>query len=183
MRFFFVIIIIALVSLFMPMLPNFCVLDKLISKHQSYYTVIVSLLALLLGVFYFFHRQKYDNNARIAETRRQQLKVLSKQLCIYDSYVEELLNKIPSSEKELLFLRNKISKQSEIINIMLKGYKDILKFSQSDMDSFLELDAYVDKSEVIMRVPYTAYEKESLYQIHDFYIERIKTALKICLKM
>ena len=177
------IILIGLVSLFLPFLPRFCVLDKWISTHQSYYTVIVSLLALFLGVFYYFHRRKYDNDARNAETRRQQLKVLSKQLCIYDSYVEELLNKIPSSEKELAFLRNKISKQSDILNIMLKGYLDILKFNENEIDSFLELDSFVDKSELLMRVPYITYETESLYQIHYSYIEKIKMALKVCLRM
>jgi len=183
MKFFVAIVIILLFSLFMPFFPFFCVLSDWFSTYMSYYTIIPGILALFLGIFYFFYRLKYDSDARVTETRRQQLKLLSEQLSIYDCYVEKILNKIPSNNKELTYLRNKISKQFELINVMLKSYKDVLKFNENDIDSILDVDSFVDNSEIIMRTPYETYIKESLYVTRDQYIEKIKTAQKICLKM
>lgn len=175
--------IIVLISLIMPIIPCFNNLVQWISVHESYYITIASILILILGIFYYFHRYTHDNDVKVTETRRQQLKILSDQLYLCDNCVEELLSKRSSNEKELAFLRNKISRNFEIIDVMLQSYKDVFNFSDDDKNIILDVNSFVDKSEIIMRAPYKTYVKASLFATRDQYIEKTKNAQKICLKM
>jgi len=178
-----IMIITLIILLLFPLFPSFKTITEWFTTHKPYHTFIVSILAISLGAFYYFHRSKHDSDIKLFEARCQQQKILLERLDAYDHSVEALLNKKPSNENELLQLRQKITKQFEYVRLILKKYNEnILKFKPDEIEIILGLDSFVHNSS-LMKVSYNEYLKKSLNGIRDTYIKKVKSSLGICFKI
>lgn len=158
-----------------------------LSEKQKYFSIIgsfsvlfTSIIGLLLGSFYYFDKLKNDELNFKKEKSRQKLSLLLQELINFDELVDQVINKQFKNRKTLDYIRNKISRSFEIIEILITQNKEILDLSDNDINKILEVNSFVDKSQTIMHSKYSEIIKISLYEIKDIYIEKIKDAKRVC---
>ena len=98
----------------------------------------------------------------------------------FDELVDSLLNKSFDSEDELAVLRNKISRKFEIVEILIEQNSKTLELDSSDIKKILDVNAFVEKSETIMRSKYVDLKAHPVFMIKDQYVEKIKDAKRVC---
>jgi len=151
-----------------------------INNFRDYYSIVTGVSAIILGLFYYFHKITVDKNFKNKELQRQRLSLLLNEINNFDNLVDQILNKQFKNDSELSFLRNKVSRSFEIIEILVKQNKNNLNLKQTDISIILEVNSFVDKSETIMRITYKDIVSMPLYETKDIYIEKIKDIKRIC---
>lgn len=97
-------------------------------------TTILSLMAVVLGWFYYFDKE-----------RRSQLKFIISKLDRYDFIVTKILYLDVKNQTELDILRAEKSKLVHLIQTMMEN----VKLPDADMEGFIKLNSFVDKDDFI----------------------------------
>jgi hypothetical protein len=180
MKILIIILLTIIILYFYIVFPAYVKRYTSLPEIKDYCAILTSVSAILLGIFYYFHKLNTEDSHKKKEIRKQRLNLLLTELNTFDNHVDQLLNKQFKDDSTLSFLRNKISRSFEIIEILIKQNRKELTLSTKDIDTILEVNSFIDKSEIIMRIPYEDISQLSLYEIKDIYIEKIKDAKRLC---
>ncbi len=143
---------------------------------------IITLSGLGLGLFYYFHKLKTEDRSQKTNIQRQRIKILLDELKNYDKYVSQILNKNFENEKMLSSLRDNIRRSFENIVIVIGLLESSTDFSKKDLRAILNVNSFVDNSNIIMLQSYDEFDTCNTSEIYDLYIEKLKVAKNICVQ-
>lgn len=146
---------------------------------RNYYSIITSVSAVFLGIFYYFNKNLIERQNKKKELQRQRLSLLLGALNQYETYIDEILNMKFRDETELKFLRYKVGRSFETVELLIKQNINALNLIEADRSTLLEVNSFVDKSELI-HLKYSKIKPQSFDKLKDLYVEKIKEAKSIC---
>lgn len=143
---------------------------------RNYYTIISSISTVLTGLGGIFLGYHYFTNKKVNDRAN----IIIEQLNKYDESVDEILNLRIESQSILNQKRQKIERNFEIIECIIDNNTSLLNYSKKELKAILDVNAYVDKSDVIMRISYEELNRVDLGSTKTEYIGKIQEARKIC---
>lgn len=162
--------------------------DKIVYSSATYLqntfyivTIIVGILGLALGAYYFFKRIEFDKKRDKEDRQRRRMEIILGYLNEYDEYVCKILNSNFNNDDELRFYREKIINIFELIENYLE-IKKLHLFSDDDLKRFLRFHSFVDKHPLISRKHFNDLDKNSLLSCIPVYREIIKQTRLLCLE-
>jgi hypothetical protein len=176
-----------------PMLPNcisaFPVPNLDFNCAKDYYallsssiTFILGTFGLILGYFYYKDKRRFETQISEIERKRKRLDDLIHELNSYDEGVDDLLHHRFKNAGELKKLRDKVTRRFENIVVMLELSTKLLGLTESDMQTIIKVNSFVDKNHILMHAPYRHLDALSLSSIKDNYIDLIQDARRVCYK-
>jgi hypothetical protein len=195
----FVFIILSLLSLCFlylfaaPILPKgiraFPVPNLDLNCPRDYYTLlsssitfILGTIALILGYFYYIDKLKFETMVSEIERRRKRLDDLILEINSFDDAVDDLLYYRFKNPEELKQIRSRVSRSFETIEIMLELSTKLLGLTESDMQTIIKVNSFVDKNDLLMHTPYAQLDELSLSSLKDNYVDLIQDARRVCYK-
>lgn len=143
---------------------------------RNYYNIVSSIISslvgitgIILGLFYYFDKE-----------RRSKVKILKDEIENYDLCVKKILKFEVENAADLKNLRIKIESINNRIEMMLNDDSKFLQLNDKDTKAILKINSVVDKSNVVMNVPFTSLKTSDRASILDLYEDSLKNALLIC---
>lgn len=143
---------------------------------RNYYNIISSITSslvgvtgIILGLFYYFDKE-----------RRRKIYILKDEIENYDFCVKQILKLCVENDTELKNIRTKIDSINDRINMMLDSGRKFIQLDDKDVSTILSINSLVDKSEVIMRIPFKDLKTSDRSSVLDNYEQRLKETLLIC---
>ncbi len=176
-----------------PILPNgiraFVVPNLNLDSPRDYYTLVsccitffLGSIGLVLGYFYYKDKRNFETLISEIERKRKRLDDLIRELNSFDNGVDDLLHHRFKNAKELTQLRNRISRRFETIVIMLELNTKLLGLTESDVQTIIKVNSFVDKNHTLMHAPYRQLDASSLSSVRDTYVDLIQDARRVCYK-
>lgn len=143
---------------------------------RNYYNIVSSIISsivgitgIILGLFYYFDKE-----------RRSKTHILKKEIEDYDTCVKKILKLNIKNEEELKEIRTKIDSINDRINMMLDNGTKFINLDEKHISTILYINSVVEKSEVVMRLPFDKLEEADRASISDLYEDALKKALLVC---
>jgi len=149
---------------------------------SSSITFILGTIALILGYFYYKDKRKFETLISEIERKRKRLDDLIHELDFFDDGVDDLLHYRFNNAGELKQIRSRISRSFETIEIMLELSTTLLGLTDSDMQTIIKVNSFVDKNVILMHTPYHQLDESSLSSLKDDYVDLIQDARRVCYK-
>lgn len=176
-----------------PILPKgiraFPVPNLDLNSPRDYYTLlsssitfILGTIGLILGYFYYKNKRKFETVISEIERKRKRLDDLIRELESFDDGVDDLLHHRFKNAEELKQIRSRISRSFETIEIMLELSTTLLGLTDSDMQTIIKVNSFVDKNDILMHTPYHQLDESSLLSLKDDYVDLIQDARRVCYK-
>lgn len=160
---------------------------KDIDDANTYYSIlssstgiIMGLGGLVLGVFFYHNRNKFDGENIKNERQYRRMEVFLQELNEYDRMVHKILSLNISNDNDLTNARCEMNHSYEIIESMLEDGLGLLGLDDKDLNAFIKLNSYVDQCEAISNKELKYLDKDKMYPIKDRYVELMKRARRVC---
>lgn len=170
------IILIFVLTVLVFLIKNNSTIGKDINWYRNYYSIVSSIISsvigitgIILGLFYYFDKE-----------RRSKVKILKEEIENYDLCVKKILKFEVENAAELKNLRIKIESINNRIEMMLNDDSKFLQLNDKDTKAILKINSVVDKSNVIMNIPFTSLKTTDRASVLDLYEDSLKNALLIC---
>lgn len=170
---FFIYLILLFCLLFLPFVFR---ISPSLEKLRNYYTIVnsitsslVGVTGIMLGVFYYFDKE-----------RRLKTGVLKSTIEEYNSCVKQILKLNVKDAKELKKLRMSIGELNDSICLMLDNGIRFLQLSDKKISQILRINSIVEKSEVVMRLPFKKLKRADRASVLDAYENVLRDALVVC---
>ena len=155
---------------------------------RNYYIMVGSisgtftaLSGVVLGLFYYFHKQKVDGEQLLQDKKSRMMERLLAEINEYDALVDKILNKEFKGQNELQMLRGKIRRKFEMVYLIIEEKNDVLGFSKNAQIELFDVNKYVDDSRIIMEAMHTEIGKPDLDGCRAEYIDKIISSRRVCL--
>ena len=147
-------------------------------------TCAVSPLALILGLYYYNSRKKFDTETLRNERRKTICETLLSQINKYDEGVTCLLECAITDKKELENLREKIRRDYCLVYAYLESCSKIFKPYNSDFNALIKLNSFVDNDCLIMSYSFDELleDTKARDKSKEEYKELLQLARVTCLK-
>ena len=160
-----------------------------LDEARSYYTIVSALSAVLtsviglgLGYLYFSDRRGFDqrvlDNQRLVDFARQFLDCHDK----YEEAVELILLKRCSSDVELDKFRAQMLRSWNHLERLLNCPPNADYFSKEERDSFLTLNSFIDRNDIICQIKLADLKLSDVQKIHQQCINRFLGTRNICVR-
>ena len=155
---------------------------------RNYYLIIgaisgtiTALTGITLGFFYYFHKNRVDNEQLLQDKRARLLALLLSEINDYDALVDKILNKEFNTQNELQILRGKIQRKFEMVYLIIEEKNDVLDFSRNTQIDLFDVNKYVDDSKTIMETDYQKIINSEMSKYREEYIDKIIKSRRVCL--
>lgn len=155
---------------------------------RSYYIIVGSisgtftaLSGVVLGLFYYFHKQKVDREQLMQVKKSRLVETLLAEINEYDALVDKILNKEFQGQSELQMLRGKIRRKFEMVYLMIEEKNHVLGFSKNAQIELFDVNKYVDDSHIIMESGHNEIDMLDLDECRAKFIDKIISSRRVCL--
>jgi hypothetical protein len=165
-------ITIAFFAFFYPFLilkiPNLDGLRNYFTAYNAICTSVIGITGAYLGAYYYFDKE-----------RKNKVQYIINALNEYDDHVMAIIDHRFRSQHELDLLRQNVSRMFEPIEMIIDKQNSIFSFSDSDAKKILDINNFVDKSELLMRTVYIKTKKDALIGLSDTYNDKLRAAKEL----
>ena len=155
---------------------------------RNYYIIVGSisgtltaLSGIVLGFFYYFHKQKVDKEQLLQDKKSRLVESLLAEINEYDALVDKILNKEFQGQNELQMLRGKIRRKFEMVYLIIQEKNHVLGFSRNAQIELFDVNKYVDDSRIIMETGHSEIGALNLDECRATYIDKIISSRRVCL--
>lgn len=180
--FYFAPIIISGVKAFRPRRLTLNTAKNYYSILSSFITVLVGVIGLSLGYYYYIGRHEVEKTIADIERKRKRMDDLIQKIESYDAIVNAFINKYFDNDEDLSKLRNQMTHSFDTIEIMLELSDNLLGLNDEDVQTIVRVNSFVEQNEIIMRAPLQDLSAEILNSIRDRYAMLIAEAIRVCYK-
>ncbi len=143
---------------------------------------IAGILAVGLGVYYFFARIGYEKNRDEKNRQRRMVERILDYFNQYDKHVCEILYFTFNNEDQLNFFRQKTRDTFEKITSYLELREKSINFNIDEKKIILGVHSFIDNHQLISRSRFNDLDKNSLLSCSTQYKEKLRDARILCLE-
>jgi len=144
--------------------------------------MVIATMGIGLGFYYFFRKNRLESEGKIRDRCFGRIEELHKQLNSYDSAVDNILALKVTSQPELDSSRHTVRRSFEIVNVILDVDTALLTWSDDELRSILQVNSFVDKSDLIMNVSFEELKCSEILKVeYEKYLDYLQEARKTCL--
>ena len=143
---------------------------------------LTTILGLILGFFYYYHKLSVDKELLLDEKRHNVLASIHGELNTYDELVDRIFYKLVKSQRELDMVRDRIRKVYDRITTIIDEKAGLMEWESDTIRELIEVHKFVDNSKHLMDDKFSAIKGEAISIDKSRYDELLSRSIRICLK-